>query len=226
MGEFQELQPIDGLEISAVSADLYGDGRDDLALFYFQEGANFGAVYTTSKITSANINWNLKVKRHFVKALMVNTQNANAFTGVKGAQGLVEIANTLSKSLTCRRRPLGRMVACDFSCPPSPSPWALFFCELLPRPPSSHVRWHAQRQLWTTPGRLARSDHRSHQSLCDDQASSRASERTRCWRPRFATWAHHDWGAARYERRGGSVRDWRVGRGTRSDAATRSAQGR
>ena len=41
MGEFQELQPIEGLEISAVSADLYGDGRDDLTLFYFREGANF-----------------------------------------------------------------------------------------------------------------------------------------------------------------------------------------
>ena len=51
MGEFQELQQIEGLEISAVSADLYGDGRDDLTLFYFQDGANFGAVYTTSKIT-------------------------------------------------------------------------------------------------------------------------------------------------------------------------------
>ena len=44
MGEFQELQPIEGLEISAVSADLYGDGRDDLALFYFQKCANFAAV--------------------------------------------------------------------------------------------------------------------------------------------------------------------------------------
>tara|TARA_B100000029_G_scaffold289884_1_gene283537 strand:- start:2563 stop:3867 length:1305 start_codon:yes stop_codon:yes gene_type:complete len=102
MGEFQELQPIEGLEISAVSADLYGDGRDDLALFYFQKGANFAAVYTSSKITSANINWNLKIKRHFVKALMVNTQNANAFTGIKGAQGLKDIANSLSKSLTLK----------------------------------------------------------------------------------------------------------------------------
>ena len=37
MGEFQELQPIEGLEISAVSADLYGDGRDDLALFTFKK---------------------------------------------------------------------------------------------------------------------------------------------------------------------------------------------
>ena len=102
MGEFQELQPIEGLEISAVSADLYGDGRDDLALFYFREGANFASVYTTSKITSANINWNLKIKRHFVKALMVNTQNANTFTGIKGAQGLKEIAHTLSKALTLK----------------------------------------------------------------------------------------------------------------------------
>jgi len=102
MGEFQELQPIDGLEISAVSADLYGDGRDDLALFYFKDGANFGAVYTSSKVTSASINWNTKIKRHFVKALMVNTKNANTFTGVKGAQGLKEIAHALTKALTLK----------------------------------------------------------------------------------------------------------------------------
>jgi len=102
MGEFQELQPINGLEISAISADLYGDGRDDLTLFYFEEGANFGAVYTQSKVTSASINWNLKIRRHFVKALLVNTQNANTYTGIRGAQGLKEIANTLSKSLTLK----------------------------------------------------------------------------------------------------------------------------
>jgi len=102
MGEFQELQPIEGLEISAVSADLYNDGRDDLALFYFSEGANFGGVYTTSKVTSASINWNLKIKRHFVKGLLVNTKNANTFTGIKGAQGLKEIAHALSKALTLK----------------------------------------------------------------------------------------------------------------------------
>ena len=102
MGEFQELQHIEGLKISSISADLYGDGRDDLSLFYFQEGANFAAIYTTSKITSACINWNLKIKRHFVKALLVNTKNANTFTGIKGAQGLKEIAYSLSKALTLK----------------------------------------------------------------------------------------------------------------------------
>ena len=102
MGEFQELQPIEGLEVSSVSADLYGDGRDDISLFYFKDGANFAAMYTTSKVTSASINWNLKVKRNFVKALMVNTKNANTFTGIKGAQGLKEIAQTLAKILTLK----------------------------------------------------------------------------------------------------------------------------
>ena len=102
MGEFQELQPIEGLEISAVSADLYGDGRDDLTLFYFKDGANFAGVYTTNKVTSAAINWNLKVKRHFIKALMVNTKNANVFTGTKGAQGLKEVAQNLAKALTLK----------------------------------------------------------------------------------------------------------------------------
>ena len=102
MGEYQELRSINGLEISSISADLYGDGRDDLTLFYFKDGANFGAVYTTSKITSASINWNLKIKRHFIKGLLVNTKNANTFTGTKGALGLKEIANSLSKALTIK----------------------------------------------------------------------------------------------------------------------------
>ena len=34
MEEFQELKAIEGLEISSVSADLYGNGRDDVSLFY------------------------------------------------------------------------------------------------------------------------------------------------------------------------------------------------
>ncbi len=102
MGEFQELKSIDGLQISAVSADLYGDGRDDLTLFFFNEGANFGAVYTNSKITSHTINWNLKIKRHFVKGIMINTKNANTYTGEKGAHGLKEVAIALAKSLTLK----------------------------------------------------------------------------------------------------------------------------
>ena len=60
MGEFQELKQIDGVEISSISADLYGDGRDDLTLFYFKEGANYATVQTTSSIISETLEWNQK----------------------------------------------------------------------------------------------------------------------------------------------------------------------
>ena len=102
MGEFQELQSIEGLEVSAISADLWNDGRDDLFLAFFPDGANFAAVYTTSKITSVSINWNSRIKRHFVKAILCHTKNANTFTGIKGAQGLKEIAHALAKALTLK----------------------------------------------------------------------------------------------------------------------------
>ena len=50
MNEFQDLDHIDGLSISAVSANLYQNTRDDLVMFYFRSGANFASVYTQSKI--------------------------------------------------------------------------------------------------------------------------------------------------------------------------------
>jgi len=102
IGHFQDLDHIDGVAISAVSADLYKDPRDDLVLFYFREGANYASVYTQSKITSENIKWNLSLKGNTVKALLVNTRNANAFTGKLGFKGITQIAEELSKQLTVK----------------------------------------------------------------------------------------------------------------------------
>ena len=102
MGDFQELKRIEGLSISAVSADLYGDGRDDLSLFYFKDGAKYAALYTKSNIVSESIHWNLKIKSKLVRALLVNTKNANTFTGKQGFQGLKKLSVSLSKSLTLK----------------------------------------------------------------------------------------------------------------------------
>ena len=102
MGEFQVLEPIEGLEISAVSADLYGDGRDDLCLFYFKEGANYAAVYTNNSICSESITWNRHLRKTLIKALMVNTKNANTFTGQQGLEGVETISKSLAKFLTLR----------------------------------------------------------------------------------------------------------------------------
>ena len=102
MGEFQELKTIDGLEISSVSADLYSNGRDDLSLFYFKEGANYASLQTTNSIISESLVWNQKSNKKSIKALIVNTKNANTFTGNQGLESLDEIAKNLSKTLTLR----------------------------------------------------------------------------------------------------------------------------
>ena len=39
--DFQDLDHIDGLAISAISAKLYKHERDDVVIFYFRDGANF-----------------------------------------------------------------------------------------------------------------------------------------------------------------------------------------
>ena len=102
MGEFQNLKQIEGLEMSSVSADLYGNGRDDLALFYFSKGANYASVTTSSSIVSETISWNNNSHKKSIKGLMVNTKNANTFTGKQGKESLDYIAKNLSRILTLK----------------------------------------------------------------------------------------------------------------------------
>ncbi len=102
MGEFQNLKQIEGLEMSAISADLYGNGRDDLTLFYFSKGANYATVTTTNSIVSETISWNNSSHKKLIKGLMVNTKNANTFTGKQGKESLDIIAKNLSRILTLK----------------------------------------------------------------------------------------------------------------------------
>ena len=99
MGDFQELKHIEGLQVSSVSANLYKNGREDLSLFYFPGGANYAAAYTKSSIVSESINWNRENTKNNIKALVVNTKNANTFTGDQGLNSLNEIAKKLIDSL-------------------------------------------------------------------------------------------------------------------------------
>jgi len=99
MGDFQEIKHIEGLQISSVSADLYKSGREDLSLFYFPHGANYAVAYTQNSVVSESITWNRENTKNNIKALLVNTKNANTFTGDQGLKGLDEIAKTLVDSL-------------------------------------------------------------------------------------------------------------------------------
>ncbi len=104
MGDYQNLDHIDGVAISTISANLYNNSRDDLVMFYFRDGANFASLYTQSKIVSENIKWNLKQKTKKIYSLIVNTRNANAFTGIKGYQSMQKIADLISLKLTEKQK--------------------------------------------------------------------------------------------------------------------------
>ena len=102
MGEFQSLKQIEGLEMAAISADLYRDGRDDLALFYFSKGANYATLTTNNSITSEFIPWNNNSHKKMIKGLLVNTKNANTFTGKQGKDSIDTLAKNLSRILTIK----------------------------------------------------------------------------------------------------------------------------
>ena len=104
MMEFQDLDHIDGVSISTVSANLYNNSRDDLVMFYFRDGANSASVYTQSKIISENIKWNLNQKAKKIFSLLINTRNANCFTGRQGYKGLEKIAEITSQKLTEKQK--------------------------------------------------------------------------------------------------------------------------
>ena len=102
--EFQDLDHIDGVSISTVSARLYDNDRDDLVMFYFRDGANYASLYTQSNIISENIKWNLNQKPKKIFALVINTRNANCFTGKQGYKSLEKIAEIVSQKLTDKQK--------------------------------------------------------------------------------------------------------------------------
>ena len=104
LNQYQDLDHIDGLSISAVCANLYKTKRDDLVMFYFRDGANFASVYTQSKILSENIKWNLNQKTQKIFSLIINASNANSFTGEQGYKSMQQIADTVSKQLTDKQK--------------------------------------------------------------------------------------------------------------------------
>ena len=104
MADFQDLDHLDGLSISVTSANLYNNNRDDLVLFYFRSGAEYASVYTQSKVISENIKWNKSIKNKKIKALIVNSRNANCLTGLKGYNSLKEIADETAKLLSDKQK--------------------------------------------------------------------------------------------------------------------------
>ena len=104
MREFQDLDHLDGVSISTISAKLYNNDRDDLVMFYFRDGANFASLYTQSNVVSENIKWNLNQKTKKIYSLVINTRNANCFTGKQGYKSLEKIADVVIQKLNEKQK--------------------------------------------------------------------------------------------------------------------------
>lgn len=86
----QDLRPIAGLELAVVSAGIKKVGKLDLTLMRLAPGSVMGAVFTQNRFCAAPVQVcrahlsALTVKHQEVRALVINTGNANAGTGESG----------------------------------------------------------------------------------------------------------------------------------------------
>ncbi len=81
-----DLLPIAGLRIGVVEAGIRKVGRKDLTLFLLDAGASVGAVFTSNRFCAAPVQI---CQSHLasgaaIRALLINTGNANAGTGADG----------------------------------------------------------------------------------------------------------------------------------------------
>ena len=69
--------------------------------FILREGANYATLTTTNSIVSETISWNENSNKKVVKALLVNTKNANTFTGKQGYEG-IDMLQKFGQNLTLK----------------------------------------------------------------------------------------------------------------------------
>ncbi|MGO9004995.1 MAG: bifunctional glutamate N-acetyltransferase/amino-acid acetyltransferase ArgJ [Beijerinckiaceae bacterium] len=84
---FPDIPPIDGVRFAAGSAGIKFKGRTDVMLALFEKGTKVAGVFTRSKCPSAPVDWcRARLAGGKARALVVNSGNANAFTGKTGAK--------------------------------------------------------------------------------------------------------------------------------------------
>jgi glutamate N-acetyltransferase / amino-acid N-acetyltransferase len=82
---FADLPAIDGVRLATGAAGIRYQGRTDVLLAVFDKGTTVAGVFTTSKCPSAPVDWCRKnLSQGKARALVVNSGNANAFTGKIG----------------------------------------------------------------------------------------------------------------------------------------------
>lgn len=97
-----KLPVIDGVQFGTAEANVRYKGRTDLMLALMVPGTVAAGVTTTSKTCSAPVLWCREQFKHGrARALVVNSGNANAFTGKKGVEAVDVTVAATAKTLGC-----------------------------------------------------------------------------------------------------------------------------
>jgi glutamate N-acetyltransferase / amino-acid N-acetyltransferase len=96
------LPVIDGVRIATAAAGIRYPGRTDLLFALFDPGTSVAGVLTTSKTASAPVDWSRARLAHgMARALVVNSGNANAFTGRRGREAVKSTAASAAEVAGC-----------------------------------------------------------------------------------------------------------------------------
>src|ERR1700750_1680388 len=90
----REMPPVGGVRFATGAAGIRYQGRTDVMLALFDEGTTVAGVLTRSKCPSAPVDWcRHRLPGGQARALIVNSGNANAFTGGVGARAVQKTAD-------------------------------------------------------------------------------------------------------------------------------------
>lgn len=93
---------IPGVRFATAEAGIKYKGRRDLLLAVFEPGTIAAGVLTQSKTRSASVDWCAEQLKHgSARALVVNSGNANAFTGKHGVEAVRMTAEAAAKAVGC-----------------------------------------------------------------------------------------------------------------------------
>src|SRR5207344_2723323 len=96
------MPEIAGVKLATAAAGIRYKGRTDVLLALLDKGTTVAGVFTKSKCPSAPVEWcRAKLKRGQARALVVNSGNANAFTGKTGKQSTALTAQIAAKAVGC-----------------------------------------------------------------------------------------------------------------------------
>jgi glutamate N-acetyltransferase / amino-acid N-acetyltransferase len=100
---FPEMPPVAGVRLATAAAGIRYPGRTDVLLALFDAGTAVAGVFTRSKCPSAAVDWcRGRMKAPGARALVVNSGNANAFTGKSGRAATKLTADITAKAAGCR----------------------------------------------------------------------------------------------------------------------------